>query len=263
MHKKQDDYEVVAFPRIRAAALDLPPRGERMHIIHAVAEVDVTEPRHYIREHRARTGEPLSFTAFIATCLGKAVDENKYLHAYRNWRNQLVIFSDVDVATMIERERDGLKMAVNYVIRAANTKTFRQIHQEIRAAQVEDVGQFAGLRGVQRVFWALPTFIRGFFWWALVKSPHLWKKVGGTVGVTAIGMFGKGVGWGIPMSVNTLTVTLGGIAEKPGVVDGRIRRREYLSMTLSFDHDIIDGAPAARFTQRLKELVETGYGLTD
>jgi hypothetical protein len=29
------------------------------------------------------------------------------------------------------------------------------------------------------------------------------------------------------------------------------------------DHDIIDGAPAARFTERLKELIESGYGLPD
>jgi 2-oxoacid dehydrogenases acyltransferase (catalytic domain) len=32
---------------------------------------------------------------------------------------------------------------------------------------------------------------------------------------------------------------------------------------ISFDHDIIDGAPAARFTERLKELIESGYGLPD
>jgi pyruvate/2-oxoglutarate dehydrogenase complex dihydrolipoamide acyltransferase (E2) component len=30
---------------------------------------------------------------------------------------------------------------------------------------------------------------------------------------------------------------------------------------LSFDHDIVDGAPAARFAQHLKELLESGYGL--
>src|SRR5438874_1228793 len=29
------------------------------------------------------------------------------------------------------------------------------------------------------------------------------------------------------------------------------------------DHETIDGAPAARFTQRLKELIESGYGLDD
>ncbi|HXZ03819.1 MAG TPA: 2-oxo acid dehydrogenase subunit E2 [Ktedonobacteraceae bacterium] len=37
--------------------------------------------------------------------------------------------------------------------------------------------------------------------------------------------------------------------------------RDYLSLTLSFNHDLIDGAPAARFTQRLEDLIENGYGL--
>ena len=46
-------------------------------------------------------------------------------------------------------------------------------------------------------------------------------------------------------------------------MDGQIAIRDYLSLTISFDHDIIDGAPAARFTQRLKELIESGYGLDD
>jgi pyruvate/2-oxoglutarate dehydrogenase complex dihydrolipoamide acyltransferase (E2) component len=56
---------------------------------------------------------------------------------------------------------------------------------------------------------------------------------------------------------------MGGIAEKPGVVEGQIAIREYHCMTLSFNHDLIDGAPAARFTERLKELIESGYGLDD
>jgi len=76
-------------------------------------------------------------------------------------------------------------------------------------------------------------------------------------------MFGKGAGWGIPINDHTLDLTLGGIAEKPGVVDGHIATRDYLCMTLSFDHAIIDGAPAARFIQRLKELIESGYGLSE
>lgn len=44
---------------------------------------------------------------------------------------------------------------------------------------------------------------------------------------------------------------------------GQIAIREYLSVTMSCDRDIIDGAPAARFAERLKELVESGYGLCD
>ncbi len=66
--------------------------------------------------------------------------------------------------------------------------------------------------------------------------------------------------WSKPGKVSRI---LGGIAEKPGVVDGNIAIREYLCMTLSFDHDSIDGAPAARFVQRLKELIEGGYGLCE
>jgi pyruvate/2-oxoglutarate dehydrogenase complex dihydrolipoamide acyltransferase (E2) component len=50
---------------------------------------------------------------------------------------------------------------------------------------------------------------------------------------------------------------------KREVVDGSIATREYLSLTISFDHEMIDGAPAARFTGRLKELIESGYGLGD
>jgi pyruvate/2-oxoglutarate dehydrogenase complex dihydrolipoamide acyltransferase (E2) component len=77
-------------------------------------------------------------------------------------------------------------------------------------------------------------------------------------------MFGAGGGWGLnPGTIYTTSIMLGGIAEKPGVVDGEIAVREYLSMTLSFDHDVVDGAPAARFVSRLKALIEDGYGLEE
>jgi hypothetical protein len=77
-------------------------------------------------------------------------------------------------------------------------------------------------------------------------------------------MFGNVAGWGIPASTpTTLTLTVGGIAPKPVAIDGEIASQEYLSLTISVDHDIVDGAPAARFTERLKELIESGYGLGD
>ena len=76
--------------------------------------------------------------------------------------------------------------------------------------------------------------------------------------VTSVGMFGKGGGWGIGfLPTHTLGLTVGGIAQKPGVHDGQVEVREYLNLTISFDHDIVDGAPAARFTRKLVELIET------
>jgi pyruvate/2-oxoglutarate dehydrogenase complex dihydrolipoamide acyltransferase (E2) component len=91
----------------------------------------------------------------------------------------------------------------------------------------------------------------------------LQKNYGGTVEVTAASMFGKGSSWGIPTSAHTLDITLGGISEKPVVTGGRLVTREYLNMISSMDHDTIDGAPATRFALRLKELIESGYGLID
>ena len=117
------------------------------------------------------------------------------------------------------------------------------------------------------VRFSLPALrFRPFFWgFSCIgrRSPQLWKKYVGTVGITAVGMFGNGAGWGIPAALPTLMITVGGIGEKPGVVDGQIVIRDYLSLTISFDHNIIDGAPAARFTERLKELIESGYSLDD
>lgn len=261
MHTESDMYQALPFPRIRFGAIDLLRKAQQMHIIHGLMEIDVTQAREFIREHKSRTGEALSFTAFIATCLAHAVNENKMTHAYRDWRNRLILFDEVDVNTMIEREAGGTKIGTPYIVRAANKKSFIRIHQEIRRAQATAADQ-SELKAM-RWYLQLPGFVRGFLWWLLGKSPRLWKKYGGTVGITAVGMFGKGFGWGIPLSCNTLTLTLGGIVEKPGVVDGRIEVREFLCATISFDHDIVDGAPAARFAARFKELVTSGYGLGD
>jgi len=107
----------------------------------------------------------------------------------------------------------------------------------------------------------LPGSFRRLFLWALFKNPQLVKEYYGTVMVTSVGMFGTGSGWGIPVPNHTLQLTLGGVSEKPGVVNHRIEVRKYLSVTISFDHDVVDGAPVARFIQRLKELVESGDGL--
>ena len=264
MKKNHNDYKVVPYPKIRRAMAITLRSVQHKSMIHGLIDVDVTKAHKFLQDHKANTGESLSFTAFIITCLAQAVDENKSLQAYRKGSKHLVVFDDVDVATQIEREMAGQKQPIVYIIRAANTKTLREIHQEIRAAQVNAVEQaWEGLKDfgwlplvVFRVLWPM-------FWWMKGRSPSVQKKYGGTVGVSAVGMFGKGAGWGIPINDHTLDVTLGGIAEKPGVVDGHIATREYLCLTLSFNHDLIDGAPAARFIQRLKELIESGYGLID
>ena len=135
----------------------------------------------------------------------------------------------------------------------------RELHQEIRAFQ----SNHRDSQESQFIDWfvRLPGVARRLFLRSLFMNPRLIKSYYGTVMVSSVGMFGTGGGWGIPVPNHSLQLTLGGISAKPGVVDGRIEVRRYLGVTVSFDHDVIDGAPAARFTQRLKQLIESGYGL--
>ena len=83
----------------------------------------------------------------------------------------------------------------------------------------------------------------------------------GSVLVTSVGMFGKVRGWFIPSSVHPLAFGLGAIIRKPGIVDGKITPREYLYFTVLMNHDVIDGAPMARFINQLTKNIEKGYAL--
>jgi pyruvate/2-oxoglutarate dehydrogenase complex dihydrolipoamide acyltransferase (E2) component len=256
------DYQVVPYPKYRRFAAAAYRSVGHKPMIHGLIEVDVTRARAVLRHHKARTGETLSFTAFLATCLAKAVDEHKAVQAFRQGSKRLVLFEDVDVFTDVERDVDGQKGIVPSIVRAANRKTFLEVHREIRAAQVLDASHV--LKQVQPL--SLPAVLFRLSLWAFGRiagrRPRLWKTNMGTVELSAVGMFGTGAGWGIPHSAATaLCVTVGGIGETQVVVDGHTAVREYLSLTISVDHDIVDGAPAARFVRRLKELIESGYGL--
>jgi pyruvate/2-oxoglutarate dehydrogenase complex dihydrolipoamide acyltransferase (E2) component len=258
------DHEVHNFPPIRKGVEDLMWAGRQKNNVHGIAEADVTKARTWFREYKENKGENLSFTAFIIKCIGQAIDENKFMHSVRQGKNKLITFDEVDVSCIIERDHpaiQGKKMPTNYVLRAANKKTFNQISDEIREAQKADLTK--GAKAERNNLYAkLPLFIRHLFWRKLLKDPFYRKKMMGTVGLTAIGMFTNGnIGWAIPITPATLTITLGGIYEKPWVIEGKIAIRETLCMTISLDHDIVDGGPATRFIVRLEELIQQGYGL--
>jgi pyruvate/2-oxoglutarate dehydrogenase complex dihydrolipoamide acyltransferase (E2) component len=193
--------------------------------------------------------------------MGRAIAENPTVQSYRVG-GKFYTYKNVDVTTQVEREKDGQKIVFPHIVRAANEKSFWDIHHEIRQAQHETVDK-QEMRRVQTTLTQLPDALLRLYWWIIRRDIHLLRRFGAMAGLTAVGMFGGGAGWAIPVSFPSINVTVGGIGEKPGVVDGQIEIREYLCLTLSFDHDIIDGAPAARFTQRLKALIESGYGLLE
>jgi hypothetical protein len=112
--------------------------------------------------------------------------------------------------------------------------------------------------------WPLSALFKVLFRMIMLRNPTIVTSMGGTVGITSVGMFGKGhSGWGIADGSHVLDLVVGGTARRLAEVEERIESREMLSLTIIFDHDVIDGAPAARFARRLLELVEGGYGLVE
>ncbi|MGB7413921.1 MAG: 2-oxo acid dehydrogenase subunit E2 [Thermosynechococcaceae cyanobacterium] len=264
------------FPEFRTPTLDTLDFGKTKHHIPLLLEVDVTKARESIRELKARTGEGLSFTGFIIKCIGQAVSELPYIHAMRRGSKHLVLFDDVDVSLVVERsvgQNDGSEtLPMPYVIRKANQKSVQAIHAEIRTAQKEVLTAGEVQLGTHRnitltkAFSLLPRFMRHFLVWRrLARDPFFAKQAMGTVAVTSMGSAARynGYGWAIPISIHPLVFALGNIAMKPGVIGDAIAIREYLSLTILFDHDVTDGAPVFRFTQRLNELIEDGYGLVE
>jgi len=263
MSKQQETgFTTVPIPRSRAFVVDAARVAAGKHMIHGLVEFDVTEPRARLRDHKAHTGESLSFTAFVLHCVGAAVAEDPLVHALRDRRGRLVLFDDVDINTIVEIEVEGRRFPLAHVIRAANRRSVRELHDEIRAVQARGDRNYDE-RTIRLFQWyaRFPGPLRRLAYRIAMAGPHRMKKYGGTVSLTAVGMFGQGGGWGIPIPLYTLNLTLGGICWKPAVVDGHIVPREMLDVTLSFDHDVIDGAPAARFAGRLRELIEEAYGL--
>lgn len=269
MSQKVGAYHIVDLPAARREMPNLLDVYWWKHAVYGLLEVDVTIPRRFIDEHEAQSGEELSFTGYLIFCLARAVDEDKSVQAFLKGRKQLVVFDDVDVSLPVERKIDGTRAPMIHVIRRANHKTFREIHQEIRTVQTRPVPPNKGMPGWFRFFmllpWPLPKLLGALSRVATSRDPTLLVRHSGTVGVTAVGMFGRGrsTGWGLTPPMQSLFLVVGGIALKPAVVDGQIEPREILNLTVAFDHDVVDGAPAARFVRRLVELIESGYGLAE
>jgi pyruvate/2-oxoglutarate dehydrogenase complex dihydrolipoamide acyltransferase (E2) component len=231
-------------------------------------EVDVTVARKLIADHKARTGETLSFAGFLTFCLARAIDEDKTIQAYRKGNKQLILFDDVNVGLMVERKVGEKRALMGHVIQAANRKTYREIHDEIRKVQSESVPPGRGMpswfRSAMLLPWPLSSLLKTLLRINSRHDPTIAVSMGGTVALTSVGMFGGShSGWGISATPHPLGLVVGGIVWKPAVVDGRIEPREILNLTVTFDHDIVDGAPATRFVSRLVELIERGCGLVE
>jgi pyruvate/2-oxoglutarate dehydrogenase complex dihydrolipoamide acyltransferase (E2) component len=226
---------------------------------HCITEVDISIPRRLILEYFQETGIKLSLTAYIVSCLARVITDHPLLNSFIKGNRQIIL-DDVTVSVLIEREIKGEKVPEPVAISNAQTKTYLQINNEIRTAQKQE-GQHLG--NLSKITWI--RFIPGFLLRTFIRIADKNIKMGkryGKVAVTAVGMFNKGNVWFIPHGSATVVITVGGINSKLLMEGDKITEKEHLCLTASFNHDIVDGAPASRFMNQFIDTIKSGKFLT-
>jgi pyruvate dehydrogenase E2 component (dihydrolipoamide acetyltransferase) len=79
---------------------------------------------------------------------------------------------------------------------------------------------------------------------------------GGVFTITNLGMFGIGAFTPIINLPQVAILGVGAIVREPTVVDDKIVIRDRVTLSLTFDHRAVDGAPAARFLADLRQALE-------
>jgi hypothetical protein len=167
-----------------------------------------------------------------------------------------VTFNQIVAGFTVERFIGSQPAVFFGAIDQADTKSIEEITAELKAYGEEDISKVMHL-DVQNRFNHMPWLFRRFILWLGLTFPSVrLRYMNATFGISSLGKFGiKAL---IPPCVSTSTFGIGSVEQRPVVKDGKIEVRPMMTITLNFDHRVIDGAPAARFLQDIIQLMEGG-----
>jgi pyruvate dehydrogenase E2 component (dihydrolipoamide acetyltransferase) len=221
--------------------------GQKIPFAHAVWELDVTDIRNKIREIRKINKSPLSLTTFLLYAFVQTVNDNKRLQATKNWRNQWVVFEDIDVFFPVEIENE---VVLPKIIRKANKKSIFELENEINLAKTQ---KKVPLDLTKRIFLYYPKFLRHFIYKLVMRLPFYRKDTFGLAYFTSLNnpaVLGKG--FGIPVLFHPVGMCIGFTENREVIINGEVKVRKIVSITNSVDHNITDGVVFARFCMDLK-----------
>jgi pyruvate dehydrogenase E2 component (dihydrolipoamide acetyltransferase) len=197
-----------------------------------VLEVDMTDAMklrgQIVGQCEQKYGVRVTFTDMIVKAASTALSEYPLVNASLQG-NEVKMFSDVNVGIAVGLD-EGLVVPV---LRNADRKFVPQIAIESKAL-------------VEK---------------ARKGSLTIDEMSGGTFTITNLGIFGIDSFDPIITPGQSSILGVCRIAEKPVVVDHQVVVRSMMNLCLSFDHRLLDGVPAAKFLNRIKELLESPYQL--
>lgn len=176
------------------------------------------------RNKLKKAGKTVSYTDILVMITAKALKEQPIINS-RLAGSEIQLLQDIHVGVAVDTER-GLVVPV---IRNADTKGLLEINEDFRQ-KVESVK--SGRAGFEDL-------------------------TGGTFTITNLGMFEIENFVPIINPPECCILALGSIIREPVAGENDIIEiKSRMQLTLVFDHRIVDGAPAAKFLQRVKHLVE-------
>jgi hypothetical protein len=95
-----------------------------------------------------------SITNYIAKCFASAIESDKRIQARRLGKSRVIVFDDVDLAFMVEREWEGEVITVFYIVRSAHQKTAYEIHCELQAAKRAPLGAHGPMSALEMQFFS-------------------------------------------------------------------------------------------------------------
>lgn len=263
------DYYEIKYPSSRQLTFDVGKIGLGKHYVKALLEVDVTDAWQALRENR-QAGTKVSFLTWLIKVSADCAAAHPPVAGLNRFRhNKVVVFNDVDLSMVLEKEVKGMRVPLPYVIRKADKKSLLEIQAEIegvKSQSAQDESDYV-LGKKSNPFWMnlytrLPQGLRLWLMKAFVlNQPLRMKALMGSVMITTVGMVGHTHGWIVPTSMHPLCLAFGSINEQPVIRKGEIRVGRILHLTVLVDHDVIDGAPAAAFVDDLVRRMEKGVSV--
>jgi hypothetical protein len=209
-----------------------------------------------MRKRLAAQGVKTTVTAFLLKAIGIAQ------HAHPNSRavllpwGQTMTMNRIVAGFTCEKFVDGEPAVYLGLIHDPDQKSLSQISSELRDYSQKTIPEVPQL-ALEEWFNHLPWIVRRIFLLFGLAVPWFRLKfIGASFGLSSLGK--QGMTAIIPPSVNTSIFGVGKVEDRPVVRDGQIVIRKMTTLTLNFDHRLIDGAPAAYFLTDVQKLLEGG-----
>jgi pyruvate/2-oxoglutarate dehydrogenase complex dihydrolipoamide acyltransferase (E2) component len=254
------EYTIKRFPGSRIGTLDVGELGVHMHHIASMLEVDVTLLRQKLKEYR-RVHRGISFTACLVKTIAHTLTQHREMAGFLLGKRKLILFDDITVSFLVEKEIGGYKVPVPLLLEKVQAMSLQEISSRLHAAR-EEKQPVSGLvlhrkaSLAERIYPLLPAWIRRAAWRFLIKRPRLVFSKMGNVAVTSLGMTGQINGWFVPLSIHPVCFGLGSVMKKPVVAYDNVVIREIMNLSVLMNHDVVDGAPMARFVKDLVRNIE-------